>query len=204
MTSPDVAISPTYQHHLTVAAGAQAGQRPHSKTLTMALLEVERAHRQNRPKFAADALVGEWRLRFTAPKKPRYKDGQPTSRGYYLPGWVTASIGFDRDGTSDALTISNQLQLGPLKVRFVGPARLLDKLNLLAFDFVELQCWLANWRVLSLPICGGKQKAADFLAQGIAKHPFFAFFAITEDYIAARGKGGGLALWCKSDPLDTE
>jgi hypothetical protein len=199
MTSPDVAIAPTDQQPLTIAANwPQAGPRPDSKTLTMALLDAERAHKQDRPKFPAETLLGEWRLRFTAPNKPRYKDGQPTARGYYLPGWVVASIGFERDATGSALTIRNQLKLGPLKVRFVGPARLLDKRNLLAFDFVQLQLWLANWRLLSLPIRGGQPKTADFLAQSIAKLPFFAFFAVTENYIAARGKSGGLALWVKA------
>ena len=33
----------------------------------------------------------------------------------------------------------------------------------------------------------------------IAKLPFFAFFLITENLIAARGRGGGLALWIKDN-----
>jgi len=34
----------------------------------------------------------------------------------------------------------------------------------------------------------------NFYDQPIAKLPFFAFFLVTEDFIAARGRGGGLAL----------
>jgi len=42
---------------------------------------------------------------------------------------------------------------------------------------------------------GGKEK--EIYDQPIAKLPFFAFFLVTEDFIAARGRGGGLALWVK-------
>ncbi len=44
---------------------------------------------------------------------------------------------------------------------------------------------------------GGKATATDFYHQPIAKLPFFAFFLVTEEFIAARGRGGGLALWVK-------
>jgi len=42
-----------------------------------------------------------------------------------------------------------------------------------------------------------EEKEMNFYDQPIAKLPFFAFFLVTEDFIAARGRGGGLALWVK-------
>ncbi len=44
---------------------------------------------------------------------------------------------------------------------------------------------------------GGKSGAVNFSTQSIAKLPFFAFFLVSEGFIAARGRGGGLALWVK-------
>ena len=32
---------------------------------------------------------------------------------------------------------------------------------------------------------------------GIGRLPFFAFFAVTDSFLAARGRGGGLAMWLK-------
>ncbi|BAY27539.1 hypothetical protein NIES2100_73640 [Calothrix sp. NIES-2100] len=43
----------------------------------------------------------------------------------------------------------------------------------------------------------GKVPSGDFYNQPIAKLPFFAFFVITKDFIAARGRGSGLALWIR-------
>jgi hypothetical protein len=204
MTSSDVAIaSPAHSTQLAAAADlSRPGQRPDGKALTMALLDAERAHKRERQKFSADALLGDWRLRFTAPKKPRYKDGQPTARGFYIPGLVNAAIGFDRTANQEELTIRNQLQIGPLKVRFSGPAKFIERQNLLAFDFVQLQVWLGNWELFSVPVRGGSNRTQNFLDMAIAKLPFFAFFAVTDRYIAARGRGGGLALWVKATTAD--
>jgi hypothetical protein len=70
--------------------------------------------------------LGNWQLRFTAPKKPALKAGQPTSGGFYVPGLAVASISFSR-GDDDQLTIQNQLQVGPTRLRFTGPAKVLPK-----------------------------------------------------------------------------
>jgi hypothetical protein len=33
----------------------------------------------------------------------------------------------------------------------------------------------------------------------IGRLPFFAFFAVTPTFIAARGRGGGLAIWVRKE-----
>ena len=48
-------------------------------------------------------------------------------------------------------------------------------------------------------IRGGKVKAENFYNQPIAKRPFFTFFLVTQDFIAARGRGGGLAVWIREN-----
>lgn len=178
---------------------AASGARPEAKPVTAALLAAERQTKQQRRQFSPEALLGTWRLRFSAPKKPTYKAGQPTSGGFYMPGLAEATLGFSRDrDTADQLTIQNQLRVGPLKLRFTGPAKFLTKQNLLAFDFVRLQLFVGSLALVNLPI-RGKSAQKNFATTSVGKLPFFAFFAASQSYIAARGRGGGLALWTKVD-----
>ncbi|MBE9141413.1 hypothetical protein IQ254_30190 [Nodosilinea sp. LEGE 07088] len=178
---------------------AASGAKPEAKPVTAALLAAERQTKQQRRRFSPEALLGTWRLRFSAPKKPAYKSGQPTGSGFYMPGIAVATLSFSRDrDAADQLTIQNQLRVGPLKLRFTGPAKFLSKKNLLAFDFVRLQLLVGSLTLINLPL-RGKTAQDDFATTAVGKLPFFAFFAAAEDYIAARGRGGGLALWVKAD-----
>jgi hypothetical protein len=186
----------------TILGGAvdpPAGQsRPNGQAVTRALLDAERQGKQQRRSILPEELLGTWQLRFTAPKKPTYKDGNPTANGFYIPGIARATLSFAQaPDYASGLSIQNQLQVGGIKLRFVGPARLLAEKNLLAFDFVRLQILLGTITLLSLPIRGGRSKAPDLEQVPVGELPFFAFFAATEVYLAARGRGGGLALWKK-------
>ena len=60
-----------------------------------------------------------------------------------------------------------------------------------------MQLCLFNHAIYTGKFRGGKAATTDFYSQPIAKLPFFAFFLVTYDFIAARGRGGGLALWVK-------
>jgi hypothetical protein len=196
MISSDVA--PTMPTPLDLLAAATTGERPHSSQVITALLDAERAAKQQRQSLAVEDLLGHWRLRFTAPNKPAYKAGEPEGNGFYWPAIAPGTISFTRpDPAAAALAIQNQIQVGPLKLRFSGPAKFLPKKNLLAFDFVRLQLFLGSLQLLSLPIPGKASKTEDFSTLPIAKLPFFAFFAACDRYLAARGRGGGLALWVK-------
>ncbi|NJM96107.1 MAG: hypothetical protein HC800_01805 [Phormidesmis sp. RL_2_1] len=46
---------------------------------------------------------------------------------------------------------------------------------------------------------GGSDREQAFAAQTLKDQAFFTFFCVENHYIAARGKGGGLALWVKDD-----
>ncbi len=183
MTATDSAAAlPTPQ----VLEAAASGAKPSAQQETKA----------ERRQFSPEDLLGTWRLRFTAPKKPAYKAGKPQGSGFYMPGVAIATLCFSRDG-DDRLTIQNQLQVGPTKLRFTGPAKFLPKKNLLAFDFVRIQVIAGGLTVVSLPLRSKAAKAGDFTATSVAKLPFFSFFAAEEGYVAARGRSGGLALWVK-------
>ncbi|WOD37436.1 hypothetical protein [Nodosilinea sp. E11] len=189
-----------------VLEAAASGSRPGAESVTAALLTAERQVKQQRQQFSPDGLLGTWRLRFTAPKKPTTQAGKPTSSGFYIPGLAVATLSFSRDRapdlapTTDLFTIQNQLQVGALKLRFTGPAKFLPKKNLLAFDFVRLQVLVGDLCLVNLPLKGKAAKPEPFLAASVGKLPFFSFFAVEPGYVAARGRGGGLALWVKADP----
>jgi hypothetical protein len=180
--------------------------RPQPLQVVQALLDTERAAKHPRPAIAVESLLGQWQLRFTAPNKPAYKAGEPTGKGFYWPGLAPGTIRFSRPAPDDQsapdpslpdrLAIENQIQLGPLALRFSGPAKFFKKQNLLAFDFVQFQVLLGRLCLLKLPI-KGRAGTETFATTPIGKLPFFAFFAATEPYLAARGRGGGLALWVK-------
>ncbi|MBC7969071.1 MAG: hypothetical protein H7Z11_02865, partial [Verrucomicrobia bacterium] len=93
-------------------------------------------------------------------------------------------------------TIGNQVAVGPVLLRFTGPAHYLGRKNLLAFDFTHLQLGVISKTVYSGTVPGRKTRQ-DFYSQTVGTLPFFAFFLVTPDFIAARGRGGGLALWVK-------
>ncbi|NJL49562.1 MAG: hypothetical protein HC929_21680 [Leptolyngbyaceae cyanobacterium SM2_5_2] len=198
MVSQELAPATTFANVLTDAVRGE-GPHPQPAQVTTALLEAERQAKQQRYGVDAEALLGSWQLRFTAPNKPAYKAGQPVGKGFYWPAIAPGTIRFSRaENQGDALTIQNQLMLGPLKLQFSGPAKFLPKKNLLAFDFVRLQFFVGRWQLLTLPISGKTGNGEAFPTTRISQLPFFAFFAATERYIAARGRGGGLALWIHS------
>ncbi|MGB3199999.1 MAG: hypothetical protein WBA99_03800 [Nodosilinea sp.] len=193
MSATDSTLTlPTPEVLEAIASGAKLD----SRLVTAALLKAERLTKQQRQQISAEALLGTWQLRFTAANKPVYKPGQPTQKGFYIPGLAIATIGFSRND-ADQLTIQNQLQVGPTRLRFTGPAKLLPKKNLLAFDFVRLQVLVGGFSLINLPLRSKAAKAGEFATTSVAKLPFFAFFTAQPGYIAARGRSGGLALWAK-------
>ena len=189
----------------TLAAAAfrnGTGDRPEAKAVVNALLQAEKVTKQQRLTYPLANLLGHWRLCFTAPRQAHLKGGMALGRGFYVPQLAPAQISFSNQTPTPShsqgkVEIGNQIQFGPVLFKLTGPAQYLGKKNLLKFDFTHMQLCLFSRAVYSGKFRGGKATAVDFYDQSIAKLPFFAFFLMTEDFIAARGRGGGLALWVK-------
>ncbi|MBU7583770.1 MAG: hypothetical protein KAF91_12805 [Nostoc sp. TH1S01] len=183
-----------------VATLVQAGKdsdRPSAKVVIDALLQAEKTAKQERISYTFDALVGTWRLCFaTGTRKVRQRGGIILGKGFYWPKFTPAYISFSK-ATPVKGEISNQVQLRPVFLKLTGPAKYLGKKNLLAFNFTHIQISLFGRVIYDKPLGGNKSQSQDFETQPIAKLPFFAFFLVTEDVIAARGRGGGLALWVR-------
>jgi hypothetical protein len=208
MRSPEL-TSPTSPDFTTVLEQAvsayrgEASDRPAATAVVNALLQAEKATKQQQLTYPFTSLLGQWRLCFTTgTRKRKNRGGIELGRGFYVPKFGAAHISFAAtDLAAGKGEIGNQVQLGGLLLKFTGPARYLGKKNLLAFDFTQMQITLFSRVVYKQQIRGGKSQTEDFYNQTIAKLPFFAFFLITEDLIAARGRGGGLAIWIKEGSL---
>jgi hypothetical protein len=197
--------SPDFVSVLSLAATAYQGQRndrPSAEVVVNALVQAEKAAKQQRVTYPFESLVGQWRLCFvTGTRKVRKKAGIVLGKGFYLPKLAPTHISFnttqEEDATPARAEISNSVQLGAVLLKLQGPAQYPGKKNLLAFDFIQMQISLFGRVIYSGQIRGGKGQAENFYSQPVAKLPFFAFFLVTEDLIAARGRGGGLALWIR-------
>jgi hypothetical protein len=144
------------------------------------LLERERLVRHGGTGLQATDLEGSWLLDQVWPKG----SDRPSSFSAALLRGLAARLEIGRDG--DALAMGNAVRLGALELRFRGPGRLVGARPLLEFRFDSLELSLAGRTLLrrSLP------------APASRRMPFFALIARgPEGWLAARGRGGGLALW---------
>jgi hypothetical protein len=183
----------------TILTQARSSSRHDAKSMTIALQQAETTARKEKLAITFADLAGEWRLCFaTGAKKSPQKLGIKLGKGYYVPKFVFASIAFTPDLESTTVgTVTNQLQVGGFGIKFTGPCSYPGKKNLLVFDFTQIQINLLGRQVYQAKIRGGKADAT--VTKSIVKMPFFAFFWASPTGIAARGRGGGLALWVRAE-----
>lgn len=221
MTDPNPALNTLLQAAHVLQT--QTGDRPPARDMVAALARTEQHCKQQRMAYPAHDLLGTWRFSFGANRKSRITANGIQGRGFYVPGWIRATISFeqislseeskesaanddnnDNQGageqaasTSVAMTVTNRLQMGAIALKLTGPAKYLNRKNLLAFDFHQFEIFALGKRVWTAPFSGRRSDSDTFESQSIATLPFFSFIAVTDDCIAARGRGGGLALWVK-------
>jgi hypothetical protein len=175
--------------------------RPPSTDLVSALLGVEKLAKQTKLDIPITDLLGEWQLSFaTGAKKSKNRAGIRLGKGYYFPQFIPASISFTPDTTTPQTgEIANQVDVGLIRIKLTGPYKYLGKKNLLAFDFVNFEVQILD-RIIYQGKMPKKQKVdRDFVGKSIAELPFFSFISASNNGIAARGRGGGLALWVRSN-----
>lgn len=188
---------------LSQAAAAyrgQGGTPPNAEILVNALLKAEKSAKQERLTYPFESLLGKWQLCFaTGTKKVRERGGIVLGKGLYVPKFIKINVSFNTtlEQDLDRGEIGNQVEFGPVLLKLTGPVKYLSKKNLLAFDFNQMLISLFGRIVYNRPMRSGKVQTEDFYNQPIAKLPFFGFFLVTEDFIAARGRGGGLAFWIR-------
>lgn len=188
-----------------VAHAYQTGAKlPQGETVVNALLAAETYTKNEKINYNFSDLNGKWRLYFaTGTKKVRNKGGIILKAGRYVPKFLNIYLTFSENlETSQKGEISNQVQLGSILLKLTGLTKFLGKKNILAFDFLHIQLSFFHKIIFNKLISSIKnsENASEFFYEKpIAKLPFFVFFLVTENMIAARGKGGGLALWVKEN-----
>ncbi|MDJ0707554.1 MAG: hypothetical protein QNJ46_30125 [Leptolyngbyaceae cyanobacterium MO_188.B28] len=178
-----------------------SGTLPTHASVVETLLEAEKITKQTKVQHAYSQLLGNWRLGFiTGTKRTRQRAGVVLGAGRFLPRWVKIYLTYVQPDTSlDQGTIQNQVDLGPLQLILTGPTRFWSKKNILAFDFTRLKATLSGLKLYEGFVRGGRDREATFQEQRLKGQAFFTYFLVEADCIAARGKGGGLALWVREE-----
>lgn len=94
-------------------------------------------------------------------------------------------------------SVKNEVIVGPVRLQLSGPTRFWSKTNSLAFDFTRLKAQVSALTLYQGSIRNGEKRDQAFATQTLKDQAFFTFFCVEPEYIAARGKGGGLALWVR-------
>ncbi len=176
--------------------------KPPATEVVEALLQAEKNARIDKYSYSFEDLIGNWRLCFiTGTKKTRAKAGIVLGAGRYLPQLVKIELSYSPVSVEvekldfQPGEIENKVTLGGLKLIVSGPAKFFNKKNILAFDFTQMTIQLWGVKLFSGYIRDGQVKESKFYNESISKQAFFAYFLISKKAIAARGRGGGLAIW---------
>jgi len=172
---------------------------PDAPEVVANLLELEKSCRtRNTPNFTD--LLGTWDLRFiTGTKKTRKKAGVILGAGKYITKLVKIQITYrSEQPQSNIGQVVNSVKLAGLELSLTGPIEFMPQKRILAFDFTYLRIAIASLSLYSGYVKNGLQRETEFSEQKLKEKAFFKYFLIKDDVIAARGKGGGLALWCRA------
>ena len=170
---------------------------PAPKVVEVLIAEEKKAKKLKAQNFFAD-LVGTWRLGFvTGTKKTRKRAGVVLGAGKYLPKLTKITITYSQDPSlnSEQGWVENCVSVSGFQLSLKGPVKFLATKNILVFDFTRLKLELFGQKIYDNYLKSGKTKEISFFSDSIKKQAFFAYFYINDRAIAARGKGGGLAIW---------
>jgi hypothetical protein len=186
---------------------------PAPDAVVQALLAAEKNAKRHKIPQTDAQFVGTWRLGFlTGTQKSRRKIGIALGAGRFLPKLVKFQLIYqpddivandngedNREGIEgcDRIRVTNRVQWGAMQLQLNGPARLWPKTYILAFDFTQMQVKVGKLTLYSGYIRGGAEREQTFYSQPLKVQAFFTHFIVEPDYIAARGRGGGLALWVR-------
>ncbi|MEM6502223.1 MAG: hypothetical protein AAF685_10335 [Cyanobacteria bacterium P01_C01_bin.89] len=185
--------------------------RPDPAAIVESMTTLERGRRGERRELSLDDVLGDWRLIFvTGTQKTRKKAGTMIGAGRYLPGLVNITISYRADDTVNAGEntakdaeqntgrVVNQVKLGGLTFTVTGPIEAIAGRQTLAFDFTQWCVGLGSWMPFNGELGNGADGDVTFTERSLKDRPFFNYFWTDERAIAARGKGGGLALWIRT------
>jgi hypothetical protein len=169
-------------------------------TVVEALLQAEKTAKQTKVRHSYSQLLGTWRLGFvTGTKKSRQRAGVILGAGRFLPKWVKIHLSYSQSvPDQERGTVQNSVELGLLQLVLTGPTQFWQKTNMLAFDFTRIRVSLFGLKLYEGYIRRGQTREAGFYEQSVKEQAFFTYFLVENHCLAARGRGGGLALWTRA------
>ena len=172
---------------------------PAPQAVVEALLQAEKTAKQTKVRHVYSQLLGTWRLGFiTGTKRSRQRAGVILGAGRFLPKWVKIQLSYSLlESSQERGTVQNSVELGPIQLVLTGPTQFWSKTNILAFDFTRMRVSLFGLNLYDGYIRSGRDREVRFYEQSVKKQAFFTYFLVQESCIAARGRGGGLALWTR-------
>ena len=181
---------------------AKSNSKPSSNEVVESLLAAEKKAKKSKTRYSFEQLTGKWQLCFiTGTKKTRKKAGIVLGAGRYIPEWIAKiQIAYSAESVAEGQEkseigrVENSVQVGAIELTLSGPTNFLPN-NILAFDFTRIAVKLLGKTVYQGFIRGGEAREAEFFSLSVGKQAFFAYFLVEDGIIAARGRGGGLALW---------
>ena len=171
---------------------------PSTTDVLTALLESEKSCKTEKRRYSFDALEGTWRLIYiTGTQKAQSRLGSLLNQGRYLPRLFNIEItyGANPEPSPRPMEVENRVGIGGLRLTVSGPVKFLMTKNILGFDFTQIQFQLLGATLFQGYIAKGKERETSFYEEKIGKQAFFSYFYVGEQAIAARGRGGGLAMW---------
>jgi hypothetical protein len=173
---------------------------PAAKAVVEELLRAEKTAKQTQVRYTYSQLLGTWRLGFiTGTKRSRQRAGVILGAGRFLPSWVKIHLSYSQSESSQEQgTVQNSVEFGPLQLVLTGPTQFWSKMNILAFDFTRMKVSLFGLKLYDGYVRGGQNREAHFWEQSLKEQAFFTYFLVQNQSLAARGRGGGLALWTKA------
>ena len=152
------------------------------------LLKLEALARKQGSGIGLDSVNGLWKF---ASVWKQGKDKEDLFSSFMLR-FISASLELRQDNgnhESMPLIIANSVAIGLLKLEFIGRGELKGSQPLLPFFFDRITLSFASRVLWSRPVDKPEEK----------ERPFFALISMgpNGEWLAARGRGGGLALWLK-------
>ena len=134
-------------------------------------------------------LIGTWKFNSVWKKGSKEIDNISSSILQVLTAKLELKKNNSQNNSVD-FRIKNSISFGLLSIVFCGQASLKGNRPLLPFFFENLLINFGNFTLVNKPLKKPEEK----------QMPFFSLIAISKEnnWMCARGRGGGLAIWIKS------
>ena len=149
---------------------------------------LEKNSQKNGSGIVYEELLGIWKFQYVWGKESDEIKNIASS----ILQVLSAKLELKKKNKEDQLNfeINNSINFGLLNIIFTGSAELKGLRPLLTFYFEELKISFSNFPIFNKELKKPEDK----------KMPFFSLIGISakDNWLCARGRGGGLAIWVKS------